>query len=187
MLTFETVTEAGITSLTTSETGPPPPVGFKLGTPPTYFDLTTTATFSGGVTVCINYTGVAFGNEAALRLFHFEPNPVDVTVSLDTVLNIICGRVTTLSPFVIAEPAIQAFAAFHAKVEIEVERHEREFEVKATFTLGAASDGINPLTEDVSFQVGTFSTTIPAGSFTQDRRRKGGSSGTRKSGSSSRV
>jgi len=34
--------------------------------------------------------------------------------------------------------------------------------------LGAGSDSINPLTEPVTLQVGTFSTTIPAGSFSQD-------------------
>ena len=60
-------------------------------------------------------------------------------------------------------PITVPFAAFNANLEIELAEHE--FEVKATFTLGAASDGINPLTEDVSLQIGTFSTTIPAGSF----------------------
>jgi len=57
------------------------------------------------------------------------------------------------------------FAAFHARVEIEHERHEREFEVKGTFTLGAGSDGIHPLTEDVTLEVGAFAATIPKGSF----------------------
>ena len=46
------------------------------------------------------------------------------------------------------------------------------FEAKGTFTLGDGSDGIDPLTEDVSLQVGAFSTTIPAGSFIQDRKGK---------------
>ncbi|MBI4489344.1 MAG: SBBP repeat-containing protein, partial [Deltaproteobacteria bacterium] len=59
------------------------------------------------------------------------------------------------------------FAAFTAKAEIEFGplANDDELEVKATFTLGTGSDRIDPLTEDVSFQVGTFSTTIPAGSF----------------------
>ena len=59
------------------------------------------------------------------------------------------------------------FAAFAAKVEIELGplANDDKFELKSTFTLGSGSDGIDPLTEDVAFQVGTFSTTIPAGSF----------------------
>lgn len=68
--------------------------------------------------------------------------------------------VTGAHGFVTA-PETVPFAAFDAKVEIE----DGEFELKGTFTLGSGSDGIDPLTEDVAFQVGTFSTTIPAGSF----------------------
>ncbi len=33
--------------------------------------------------------------------------------------------------------------------------------------MGAGSNGINPLTEAVTLQIGTFSITVPAGSFTQ--------------------
>ena len=173
-VTFESVTAAGDTTLTTSTTGPLPPAGFNLGDPRTYYNLATTASFSGVVTVCINYNTITFSNVASLKLFSFEdPNWVDANVSPDTATQIICGRVTTLSPFAIFEPETQSvrpFAAFAAKVEIEVERHERELEMKGTFSLGAGSDGIKPLSEDVSFQVGTFSTIVPAGSFRQDRK-----------------
>lgn len=64
------------------------------------------------------------------------------------------------------------FATFAAKVEIELGplANEDEFEVKAAFTLGAGSNGIAPLAEDVSLEVGTFSATIPAGSLTQDEK-----------------
>jgi hypothetical protein len=58
------------------------------------------------------------------------------------------------------------FAAFNAKVEIEGD----QFEVKGSFTLGAGSNGINPPAEDVTLQIGTFSITIPAGSFRQDKK-----------------
>jgi hypothetical protein len=58
------------------------------------------------------------------------------------------------------------FAAFNVKLEIEGD----EFEVKGSFTLGAGSNGINPPAEDVTLQIGTFSTTIPAGSFRQDKK-----------------
>jgi hypothetical protein len=167
-LTFSTVTEGGVTGLVTRSAGPPPPTGFKLGNPLTYYDLATTASFTGFVTVCINYTGIAFDNEASLKLFHFEdPNWVDATVSLDTATHTICGSVTSLSPFAIVEPEIhiQPFAAFHARVEIAHERHENESGVKGAFTLGAGSNGIHPLTEDVTLQVGAFAATISKGSF----------------------
>ncbi len=177
-VTFANVTAAGNTTVTviTNPTEPPTPAGFTLGVPPTYYNLATTASFTGLVTGCINYTGIAFDNEASLKLFHFEHTNndtvadtwVDRTVSLDTASNIICADVTSLSPFAIVDPAIQQiqpFAAFQARVEIEHERHEREFEVKGTFTLGAGSDGIDPLKEDVPLQVGAFTATIPAGSF----------------------
>ena len=94
---------AGSTGLTTSTDGPPPPAGFALGDPATYYDLTTTAEFTPPVTVCIDYTGVSFQDEAQLRLLHFEEGAwVDQTSSLDTGANIICGIVSSLSPFVVA-------------------------------------------------------------------------------------
>lgn len=68
-------------------------------------------------------------------------------------------------------PLVVPFAAFDAKVEIELGplANDDAFEVKGTFTLGAASDGIDVPTEIVSLQLSggtrTFSTTIPAGSF----------------------
>jgi hypothetical protein len=43
------------------------------------------------------------------------------------------------------------------------------FEVNATFALGSTSNGINPATEDVSFSLGSFPLTVPAGSFRANR------------------
>lgn len=64
----------------------------------------------------------------------------------------------------------QPFAAFNAKVDIDIE--DGEVEVIATFTLGASSNGVDPAKENVSLQVtgGTraYSVTIPAGSFKKD-------------------
>src|SRR5439155_11597253 len=95
-LTFAAVTVAGTTSLTTSSAGPVPPAGFRLGDPPTYYELSTTALFAGPITVCIDYSGISFINESQLRLFHFEGGAwVDRTISLDTT-NIICARVDLL-------------------------------------------------------------------------------------------
>lgn len=59
------------------------------------------------------------------------------------------------------------FAAFIPKVEMLLGPtvNDDGLEVKAMLTLGAGSNGIDPLNEHVSLQVGTFSTVIPAGSF----------------------
>ncbi len=104
-LTFSSVTQGGSTTLTTSNSGTPPPEGFALGDPPTYFDLSTTAVFSGPVTVCINYSGLGFDDATQLALYHLEDSVwVDRTTSLDTVDKIICGSVTSFSPFGIFKP-----------------------------------------------------------------------------------
>jgi hypothetical protein len=104
-VTFASVLQAGDTTVTSSSSGPPLPGGFQAGMPPSYFDISTTATYTPPVTVCINYTGVSYLDESALRLFHYENNAwMDVTSSQDQGANVICGITTSLSPFVVAEP-----------------------------------------------------------------------------------
>ena len=100
VLTFTNVTHGGNTALTTSSSGPAPPAGFQVGSPATHYELTTTATFTGSIQVCIDYTGITFAGTPAL--FHFENGAwVNVSTSLDTVNEIVCGSVTSLSPFAI--------------------------------------------------------------------------------------
>ncbi|HMH19089.1 MAG TPA: SBBP repeat-containing protein, partial [Burkholderiales bacterium] len=103
-VTFATVVSPGDTGATTSSTGPIPPAGFTFGTPPTYYDVTTTATYAPPVTVCIAYNPAQFGDPASLRLFHFESNAwADVTTSNDTGAHVLCGQVTSFSPFAIGQ------------------------------------------------------------------------------------
>jgi hypothetical protein len=105
-LTFSSVTSSGTTSVVQSGNGQPPPSGFKVGNPPSYFDISTTASFSGAIQVCIDYSTVSYGNPNNLKLFHLEGGTwVDVTTSNDTVNHIICGSVTSLSPFAAFEAA----------------------------------------------------------------------------------
>ena len=104
-VTFTAVVVPGDTGATTSSTGPTPPAGFSLGTPPTYYDITTTATYIPPVNICITYDPAQFGDPSSLRLFHFENNAwVDVTTSNDTNNFVICGQVSSFSLFVIAQP-----------------------------------------------------------------------------------
>jgi probable HAF family extracellular repeat protein len=108
-LTFSNVTGSGTTTVTSGSigngSGPPPPSGFRLGNPKNYFDISTTATFSGPVTICISYAGTTFGNESQLKLLHGDGsgNWTDVTTLRDTQNKIICGSVTSFSPFLVAE------------------------------------------------------------------------------------
>ena len=73
-------------------------------------------------------------------------------------------------------PHHDEFAARHGHHEDEFQGHHRrqkkdEFEMTAIFTLGPNNNGIAPLTEAVTVQVGPFGTTIPAASFKQKKGR----------------
>ena len=57
-----------------------------------------------------------------------------------------------------------SFATFTAKLDI-VPISLGSFDLNAPFTLGAATKGINPVTQTVMFSVGPYSVTIPPGSF----------------------
>jgi hypothetical protein len=110
-LTFDNITQPGATSLEIGSSGPPPPAGFQLGTPAIYYELRTTATFSGQIQVCINYSGTSLDSnkpkENNLKLSHFEGGAwVDRTLPgyPDTVNNVICASVTSFSPFAVFEP-----------------------------------------------------------------------------------
>ncbi|UCG58876.1 MAG: hypothetical protein JSU70_05050, partial [Phycisphaerales bacterium] len=61
--------------------------------------------YDGDIHVCISYDDALVANEENLSLLHYEDGAwVDVTTSRDTAANIICGMVTSLSPFVLVEP-----------------------------------------------------------------------------------
>ena len=106
-ITFHEVTVPGTTLLTTSDQGNQLPAGFKLGDPPVYYEITTTAQYSGQIEVCVDYSGVSYDNEEELKLFHYEIDQwKDVTSWVDTESDVICGIVTSLSTFAIFEPSI---------------------------------------------------------------------------------
>ena len=55
-----------------------------------------------------------------------------------------------------------------AQIALGSSADDDRFAVEALFRLGTGSDGISPLTEDVTLEVGTGSWVIPAGSFRTD-------------------
>ena len=109
-LTFETVSGGGSTSLTITAGGPPASTAFTVvpSNSPMYFNLSTTATYSGQIEVCIHYDDLWFAPapESMLSLRHFhDASWSDITSSRDTIANVICGVTDSLSPFVLGVSA----------------------------------------------------------------------------------
>ena len=103
-ITFDIVTVAGNTSVT-AQASPcgSLPSGFIVRGPSLH--LTTTATYSGSVTVAITYNDSGIPTDGDLRLFHCDGTSwQDVTTSVDTVHNIIYGQDSVLSWWQIGDP-----------------------------------------------------------------------------------
>jgi len=107
-VTFSEVSGGGSTTVITTTTGPPAPTGFKivgLAELPLYFDINTDASYSGDLTVCIRYDeSQVAGPEANLKLMQRVDGFVDITTSVDTANNVVCGTTSHLSIFIVAEP-----------------------------------------------------------------------------------
>ncbi|MGD0290318.1 MAG: SBBP repeat-containing protein [Candidatus Binataceae bacterium] len=92
------LTSSGETTVSTTTTGPPPPTGFNFAG--TYYDFTTDASHTGNLTVCIDYVPADFTDPGSLVLFHYSGGAWNnVTSSNDSVNGVICGVVSSLSPF----------------------------------------------------------------------------------------
>ena len=107
-VTFPTVNQSGTTTMTTSTENPVEPTPSDFHVIQGYFhDITTTANYSGLITVGISYDEAQVDNEESLRLFHWNGSEwEDVTTSVDTVENIVYGQVDSLPPFFIGEPTV---------------------------------------------------------------------------------
>jgi hypothetical protein len=104
-ITFSDVTGAGTTTVTpvvNSGGDYVPPSGFSLGgsSSPVFYDVATTAGYTGPITVCLDYTSSTFPAGASPKLFHYTGGSwVDVTTSVDLENMKVCGTVSSLSPF----------------------------------------------------------------------------------------
>ena len=100
-VTFANVSAPGVTTVTTSASGIPLRRGWYITTGSTYFEITTTATYTGPVTVCVDVSGFGELTNAVIHLLHRESGAwVNVTSSL--IANTLCGTSSSLSPFVVA-------------------------------------------------------------------------------------
>jgi len=121
-VTFSEITGGGSTTVITTTAGPPPPTGFKivgLAEVPLYFDIDTDASYSGDLTVCIRYDeSQVAGPEGNLKFMQrIDSGFVNVTTSVDTANDIICGTTTHLSIFIVVE----ASTAVGGMVEMHVD------------------------------------------------------------------
>jgi uncharacterized repeat protein (TIGR01451 family) len=91
---------------------PPVPPGQQLGSPPFYYDLFTSATFSSA-RVCIDLTGVSFAAPPDnLSLRYSTDDATWTAVSNQTLTgNELCGTSSALGTFAIFHPAVPANAA----------------------------------------------------------------------------
>jgi hypothetical protein len=144
-MVFDKVLQGGETTLTTSGTGTPPPTGFKLGAPPTYFEITTTALYEGNIKICIDYSGLTFsGAEENIRLNHLEDRDGDGILEWydvtdegypNTGTKMICGTITSFSSFAIFEPI-----DFEPPVIMDVIATPNPVEIGNAITLTATID-----------------------------------------------
>jgi hypothetical protein len=116
-LVFDNVISPGVTSAVPLQPSSPdyvPPSGFALGSPPTYFDIQTTAQFSGSVDICVPYDPSTLAQGAyEPGLYHYENGEwVNVTTTYDAQSGLICGSTTSFSPFAVGTVAIDRCIAY---------------------------------------------------------------------------
>lgn len=119
-ITFENVDSAGATTVEPIEFDPPSaPPNFRT-LEDRYYELSTTASFSSAQ-VCFRYDDSTLSavRESQVRLLHKENFTwVDVTDAgyPDTANNVVCGTVSSFSPFAVAE-ALHDFSGFFQPVD----------------------------------------------------------------------
>jgi hypothetical protein len=102
MAIFEDVSVAGESSVAVSSSGPATPASFVFGDPPTYYTLSTTATFTTA-RVCIDYDDATFEDDSELRMYQLQGvDWVEVTYTRDPAKDVVCGHhIDDLSPIVV--------------------------------------------------------------------------------------
>jgi parallel beta-helix repeat protein len=109
-LRFASVVSGGVTIFNLTQAGQPAPPGFLLlAQPHIYYDVTTTAGYSGSMTLTLTYgdgglTNLEENNIALVRWNRTSQQWKNVTVDLDIVHNTVSGETTSLSVFTLIVP-----------------------------------------------------------------------------------
>jgi hypothetical protein len=125
--------------------------------------IATTTGFGFGIGSSIPFTASSSGTFSTKLTNPF--GPLNSAFSFSGSATLVGGNTIpiTFLPSSLSCP-VSPFATSSAKLEIA----QQGFDLNESFTLGANSNGINPVTENVTLQIGSFSVTIPSGSFQQN-------------------
>jgi len=96
-LTFGNVNTGGTSFVSVSSSGPPPPAGFSLAG--SYYDVSTTAAFTGQIEVCIDPSPAS---PVGLQLVHLVSPPVVLNSYIKGTS--VCAMSPSLSPFALGRP-----------------------------------------------------------------------------------
>jgi probable HAF family extracellular repeat protein len=149
-MVFSTVTEAGETAYSTGSFGDGSgygvPGGYHLGYPAVYFSLGTTASFSGSISISIDYSGAAFGNTGLVRLLQSDGQGgwIDITSGHNSAGQTITGGVAENYPwvFVVVELNV-APEVISVTLPVDPIAVNSPASITATFTDGNPADSHN--------------------------------------------
>ncbi|HEU5453104.1 MAG TPA: hypothetical protein VFU76_14010, partial [Terriglobales bacterium] len=102
-VSFDLVTQPGMTTVNVAPFAGLVPAGFRVGTPSLLYDVVTSATYAGTIRVTLPFNPAMFHHPAKVRIFHLEGSTwVDRTLAVSA--GTITAVTTSLSPFLILEP-----------------------------------------------------------------------------------
>lgn len=107
---YGNVVSGGVTIFNLTQRGRSAPLSFLIvGEPPTYYDVKTTANYSGPIDITLPYSDVGLSSFAEKNLALVQWNGTsekweNITVGADTVHNLIFGETSYLSVFIIIVP-----------------------------------------------------------------------------------
>lgn len=107
-LTFSDVQSPGLSFF--SSRADLPPAGMQAGSPPWYYDIGTTAVYSGNIEVCVATVGMSFADPLGIQLYQLQAGNWTPLFSALTSNTQLCGSTPSLGTFAIFYPEVPATA-----------------------------------------------------------------------------